>query len=427
VSRPRTIASLLALAGCPSSNAAPRAIHVAPDADDATSLVQAAAEARAGDRVVLHGGEYRVTSRIVVEHSGHPGAWIEIVAAPGERPILDVSSIPVSPPSGDPPFEIDQGALQIEGVGYVRVEGLTIRGSHNAGITVRDSHHVSLRDNTIDFTLASGIAVWDSDRDDEGTHHIEVMGNTITRANTWDVLPESFRPKEGVPPHEAITIAGAQHFEVAHNHVHHCAKEGIDVKETSKHGRVHHNRVHHVARQGIYVDAWHGRVQDVEIDANELHDNTGAGIVLGVEQGEGVYDVAVHHNVITDNLGSGILFARFIADGPRGDVTVEHNTIRHNGWGPAAEGSEYHWITGGIFLLSENLERVRIENNLVHDNAGFGIGVSEHYLADGAKLEAALAQRTITLKNNDIDPPAEPSRVVVVGGPGEAVPVYPVR
>lgn len=403
------------------TNATPRAIHVAPDDNDATSLVRAAAEARAGDRIVLHGGQYRVTSRIAIGHSGTPGGWIEIVAAPGEHPVLDVSGISVSPPSGEPPFEIDQGALQIEGVAYVRVEGLTIRGSRNAGITVRDSHHVSLRDNTIDFTLASGIAVWDSNRDDEGTHHIEIIGNTITRANTWDVLPESIRPEKGATPHEAITVAGAQHFEVADNHVHHCAKEGIDIKETSKHGRVHHNRIHHLARQGIYVDAWHGRVEDIEIDANEVHDNEGAGIVLGVEQGEGVHDVAVHHNVIADNLGSGILFARFLSDGPRSDVTVEHNEIRHNGWGPAAEDSEYHWITGGIFLLSENLQRVRIADNVVHDNAGFGIGVSEHY---GSDIAEALAQRSITVVGNEIDPAPDPGRVVVVGGPGEAVRVH---
>ena len=103
-------------------------------------------------------------------------------------------------------------------------------------------------------SFSSGIAVWDTQHTGTASEHVRILGNAIAKATSWDFAsPE--QSKTGAAPQEAISIAGAVDFEVAYNHVYDSGKEGIDIKETSKHGKVHHNLVNNVLRQGIYVDA----------------------------------------------------------------------------------------------------------------------------------------------------------------------------
>src|SRR5688572_28888713 len=106
-------------------------------------------------------------------------------------------------------------------------------------------------------------------------------------------------------PHEAISVMGADHFEVAWNHVHHCGKEGIDVKEVARRGVVHHNWVHDVPRQALYCDAWFGLLEDVEWFSNVAHDAMW-GLTFSVEgQGSEMRNVRAHHNVLYRTQGSG--------------------------------------------------------------------------------------------------------------------------
>lgn len=427
---------LLLSIACPMSSPphAPRTFHVAPGGDDGgpgsreepwATLHHAAWTLKAGDHVLVHGGTYAIADEIRPRHSGTEDAWIVYAAAPGEEVIIDATAVPVPVPRR-PPFAHDRGAFQIEGVAYLRVQGLTIRNSHRAGITIRDSHHVVVLDNTIQSTFTSGIAAWDSQHDGTGTDHIEIRGNTVTHTNTWDMLPPGWvRGRE--PPHEAISLGGVRHFEVSHNHVHHCDKEGIDIKENSGHGRVHHNHVHHVARQGLYVDGWFDTLQDVELFENVVHDNGSAGVAISVENGPAVQDLRVHHNLIYDNQGSGVYFSRW-GDGPRRNVVLEHNTIHHNGHGQAKKDEAHFWMTGGIYLLSGNLEGIEIRDNVLSANRAFQIGVS-HYLREGAAdTEAALAAKQIVIERNLIDADAdlEPP-IAVAKGPPEHAQVWPTR
>lgn len=426
----------LLLAACPAEaphEREPGVYVVAPRGSDRgpgtpehpwASLEHAARVAGPGDRVLVRGGTYYLRSTVRPRRSGTPDAWIVFAAQPGEEVVLDASSIAVAPPLGGPPFAHDQGAFQLEGIAYVRVRGLTLRRSRKAGFTVRDSHHVELLDNTTDTTFASGIAVWDSEHDDAGTEQIVIRGNTVIRANTWGVHPRwalEVRP----PPHEAISLGGAQHFEVSHNHVHHGGKEGIDVKETSKHGSVHHNHVHHMARQGLYVDGWHAPLRDVELAHNVVHDCHGAGVVISVENGPSVEDLRIHHNAIYDNDGTGLYFSRW-GDGPRRRIEVDHNTLHHNGHGPPAEGQRYHWITGGIHLFSGNVEDLRIHHNVLSDNRGFQIGVGRYLLEGELEVEEALARHRITLEHNVVDRGADDPVPVEVGESIEADSVVPI-
>lgn len=430
---------VLVLAACPARaprSPLPHVYWVSPRGDDANpgtrerpwaTLHHAAEVLGPGDRVEIRRGTYRIATPIVLRRSGTDVAWIEYVAHDGEKVVIDAAAVQVPAPTGEPPYPHDQGVFQLEGVAYVRVAGLTVREAQQAGFTVRDSHHVALVGNTTHRTFASGIAVWDTEHDDRGTEHIEILGNTVTRAND-DRMRPPWAPAGPEPPHEAISIGGAVHFEVADNHVHHCGKEGIDIKETSKHGHVHHNHVHHVERQGIYVDGWFGVLSHVEVDHNHVHDCHGAGVVVSVEGGPGVEDVWIHDNRIEDNDGTGILFGRWGEDGPRRRMVVERNHVLHNGHGRPKRGESYFWLTGGIFLYSSNLHDVWIRGNVLTDNRGFQIGASQRWLDDGATFERALRQRSVTVKDNERRPPDDPDGAPIHVGwpPDDYTWAYPV-
>lgn len=382
--------------------------YVALDGDDGSpgtldrpwaTVNHAAQMARAGDMIYLRDGRYSLERRVEVSSSGNEDAWITFTSYPGELAILDAAAVKVMPPTeGMSPYDHDQGAFLMQNVAYIRVMNLVVTNSHNAGFTIRDSHHIDLINNATENTFSSGIAAWDTNHDGEGTHDIRVLGNTIIKATTWDMLPDGMA-REGEPPHEAISIAGAVGFEVAFNHIHNCDKEGIDVKETSKHGIVHHNYVHDVDRQGIYVDAWFGEIEDIEIYENVVHYCKGAGLVVSVENGKMVKDVRIHHNLIFRNLGSGMFFSRW-GDGPRQDIQIYNNTVAYNGYGTPNSGDKYFWLTGGLYFFSTNLQDIDVRNNIFAENRGFQMGYSDHYLKIDADALKVFAAQNITLDYN---------------------------
>ncbi len=384
-------------------------LHVALEGDDQNpgtlarplrTIQHAARSAKAGDTVLIREGFYRIQAPIQPVNSGKPGAWIRYASYPGERVVIDARDIPVGLPHGTPPYPHDQGAFQIQDVGYIRVEGLTVQNSRKAGFTIRDSHHVNLFHNRTNKTFSSGIAVWDTRNDGQGTTHIRVVGNHVTGANTWDLLPAGMR-RQKETPHEAISIGGAHQFEVAYNHVHDCFKEGIDIKETSRHGLVHHNHIHHLKRQGLYVDSWFGTLEDVKIYDNRIHHCMGAGMVISVENGEQVRDIDIFNNVIYLNSGSGLFFSRW-GDGPRRYIRIHDNTFYKNGCGKPQPGNSYYWITGGLYLYSSNLDHITISSNIFSENCGFQIGASDRYAPSKKGIERVLEEKGIVITDNVI-------------------------
>lgn len=415
------VIGVLVLASCPREglrSPLPHVYWVSRHGDDANpgtrerpwATLQHAAEVLGpGDRVEIRRGTYRIDTPIVPRRSGTADAWIEYVAHERERVVIDASDVPVPPPTGEPPYAHDQGAFLLQGVAYVRVQGLTVRDSPMAGFTVRDSHHVALVGNSTRDTFASGIAVWDTQHDGMGTEDVEIRENTVTRANVRKQGPDWVPDDLPEAPHEAISIGGAVRFSVVDNHVHHTDKEGIDVKETSRHGVVTGNHVHHVERQGIYVDGWFGPLSDVEIASNHVHDCGGAGVVVSVEGGPGVEDVRILDNRIEDNDGTGILFGRWGEDGPRRSIAIERNLVIHNGHGRAKPGEQFYWLTGGIFLYSTALTDVRIVGNVVERNAAFQLAASQRWLDGGpnggtGSLAAALERAGVVVQDNEVRP-----------------------
>ena len=251
-------------------------------------LQSAADSLTPGDTLALRCGTYYLDHPLFLKDKKN----ITIRSCEGERAILDGSGY-----DGDSPgFHHENGVLTVDLCAGIAVRDITVVNSHCKGISVFNSNDVEISGCATENTFACGIAVWDRTPIKDRTPTVEkknafrgfrILSNTVKKANTWDMLPKG-RRREGEPPHEAISIAGAADFEVAYNHVHDCDKEGIDVKENSVRGRVHHNLVERCDRQGLYADAWFGTLKDVVFDHNLVRENRGAGLAVSVE-GEGSY------------------------------------------------------------------------------------------------------------------------------------------
>jgi hypothetical protein len=362
------------------------------------TINHAAEQVEPGDTVVVHGGRYILPAQVRVRNSGRSDAWITFIGYPGEEPVFDAHMVPYSALMQR---GLDNGAFQIEGVSYIRVANLTLINSHDAGFTIRDSSHINLINNTTKGTFSSGVAVWDTDHGGERTQHIRVIGNTITRATTWDLAPADMARK-GEQPQEALSVGGAVDFEIAYNHVYDSDKEGIDIKETSKRGKVHHNLVNGVDRIGIYVDAWFGDIGNVEIFSNIIHDCQLAGLVLGIEQGQSIEHVNIHNNLVFNNGGGGLVFSRFGTDNERRNVQIHNNVFYHNGYSPPGTKT-YYWLTGGLNLYSTNVRDISIKNNILSENNGFQIGYTDLFLKDHRSWAAVARQHNIQITDNSID------------------------
>lgn len=363
--------------------------------DPVRSIARALALVGPGDELRVSKGVYVLTEPVEVRVSGEPGKAVRITAEEGA--VLDARMLEVGPPSGAPPYEQDQGAFVLRGVAFVSVSGLRIVHSHNAAITVRDSSHVELLQNRTSHTFSSGIAVWDS-------QHVQIEGNEVARASDRSLAPAWFDPKTMAAPHEGITLSGVEHFVVQGNVVRHGFKEGIDVKGDSKHGVVKRNVVHDNERQGIYVDAWEGSLVDIEVVENEVHHNRSSGVVISAEgEGARVEDIRVLRNRIEENYGPGVFISRFGKDGAKQRIAIQDNDVRSNGWGPPhGEISPLHWITGGLYLFSVNVDGLVVAHNRFVDNRAFQIGCSSDWTAH------SMAERENEIAENEIWPqPAE--------------------
>jgi len=396
-----------ALSGAPAT----RVRHVSPTGDDTgpgtrerpwRTIEHAAQAAQPGDTVLLHAGTYRPVAPIGIRTGGAPGAWTSFAAAPGEEPVVDASAIrPANLREAS-----DRGAIEIVGPSYVRLIGLDVRDSYQFGILVRGpSHHVDVVDCKVSRTFAPGIGAWNAE-------HLRIVGCEVTGANSQRMRLYGDARREC--PHEAISIAGVRRFEAAWNHVHHCEKEGIDVKEVSAHGVVHHNYVHDMPRQGLYADAWFGLLEDVEFTSNVVHDCEW-GAVLSVEgRSSEMRNVRVHHNLLYRNRASGVYFGTWGADGPRSKIEITNNSLYRN-------GRTGHWAgaTGNIDVRSRSVRDLLIARNVCADGGAFEIAT----FVDLTKDPEAMRSLGIRIEDNVIgsrkdltDAPSPYGRVYAAAG-----------
>lgn len=320
-----------------------------------------------GKTVTLLAGVYNLKDIVTISAKGTKDAWITFRGAKGAKVILDGISVNIV---NSRIYPSNDGLIQIQNAEYLRVQNIHVRNSHRAGINIQESRYIDIVNCMSENSLSPGIAAW------QRCEYIRVLGNTVINANDMKMSWEPYRGHEA--PHEAISMAGPHHFEVAWNHVYNCDKEGIDVKETASFGVVHHNYVHDLKRQGLYIDGWFGQLEDIEMYDNVVH-GCESGIAVSSEEGPSTKNLKIHHNLVFNNRATGIFFSRWGADNPREKVDVYNNTFYRNGWGRGFSGDPQYWLSGGCYFYSTSLKDVSIRNNIFARNFPFEIGHTSRF------------------------------------------------
>jgi len=322
------------------------------------TIQKAADTLQAGDTVYIRAGTY--PEQVVPQNSGSAGQDIAYAAYPGESVIIDGSGMTV------PEYE---GLFYIGSRDHIRVSGLHIVNSNQAGILADGCSHIVIEDNTTYDTGSSGIGVW-------GSSDVVVAGNRVEEA-CWGGMQE------------CITVGGTDGFEVRDNEVLNCHKEGIDAKDGSSNGKLYRNRVHHTQEVGIYVDAWDKHTYNIAVFQNVVHDILdNDGFALGSEAGGLLENVRVYNNIAYNNRYRGLVLHNCCADlsptHPVQGIAIVNNTFYRNGADP--------W-GGGISVDNPEIQDLVIRNNICSQNLSFQMVVSpgvpmttlviDHNLIDG--------------------------------------------
>src|SRR5690606_12127931 len=110
----------------------------------------------------------------------------------------------------------NNGLIQIENAEFIRLQNIKVQNSDRAGINIQESKYIDVFNCKSENSLSPGIAAW------QRCEYIRVFGNTVINSNDMLMSRTPYRGSEA--PHEAISMAGPHHFEVAYNHVYNCRK-----------------------------------------------------------------------------------------------------------------------------------------------------------------------------------------------------------
>jgi hypothetical protein len=350
---------------------------------DAGVIQQLIDKAKPGDTVLIPGGVYKLNDKpIRATVSGKREAWIYIMPVRGDEVIIDAGNYLKRYTQGHLPLA---GSVIFKGSRYIRLEDIAVRNSHDGGIIIQGpgTSHIEIVHCRSAGSYNSGIAIWYADS-------CKILHCEVTGANNKELKPEGvvFR---GEAPHEAISLAGATHFEVAYNLVHDCYKEGIDCKEVSRDGVIHHNTIYNLPRQGLYTDCWFGHLGQVEFHHNTVYACEWGFAISGEGKNASMDSIYFHHNLLYNNRASGIYIGIWGFDEERRNIFIYNNTINHN-------GSPGHWsgLTGGIDIMSSHIRNVFIYNNIISNNYGYAIGM----WANRDAQDSALKNRNIRILHN---------------------------
>ncbi|HET6557944.1 MAG TPA: right-handed parallel beta-helix repeat-containing protein [Prolixibacteraceae bacterium] len=364
------------------------------------SIFKASEVAMPGDTVTIREGEYILPNQFKPVRSGLPGKPILYRSAPNETAVFNGERIRKVVNKGDSVqfSRQTQGLFQIEKVNYLRFENIEVRNSYAAGFIVRGPECKKIEMSGCKSTHShnSGIGLWYCDS-------TSVTHCVITGAN--DNHDRYYLPgqrKGGEAPHEALSICGAQFFDVAYNQIYDCYKEGIDCKEVSKHGVIHHNLVHDLPRQAYYADAWFGLLEDVEFHSNVAY-NCMWGFGISVEgKGSELRNIRFHHNLIYNMTGSGVLFGMWGNDLLRSDIHIYNNTFYHCGSPQVFSGG-----VGSIDILSKNFRNVYIYRNICDKGWDYEMGFT---FTPEEVAKALKEQNFVAAENLFEGPKSRPSR-----------------
>ncbi len=315
--------------------------------DHAWRTVQKAADTLVGgDTVYIRGGTYN--ERVSVYFRGNTnGPYITFINYPNEVTIIDGTGI-----------DIQHGGLfEIEGTNFVRVTGLHILHSNNAGINAVDASHIMIDHNFTYDTVKSGISTW-------GVADAAIVANDIALAcNSHPNYPAS---------NENISIAsGSSNIVVKNNYVHLAANipdgysggEGINIKDGSHDVKVFSNIVHLDERTdgqpsnrlAFGLDAWSHETYNVFFYNNIAYNNK-TGFVIEAEAGGTAHDIYVYNNLAYNNNYAGF----YIPNWAQNETSLKKNILFINN---TSYNNEI-----GLLVNSARVENVVVRNNIFSQN-----------------------------------------------------------
>jgi len=323
---------------------------VAIDGDDAgpgtrdepwATLQHAADSVGPGATVYVREGVYE--QRVELRSSGTPGRPITFAVAPGERVVLDGSSLEV-PPGQNAMIAIDSQRF------------VTIRGFEITGYRSDVSGHVPIG------ILVTGAA-----------DHVRLAGNVVHDMGT------TFQGRNGGDAHGIAVFGTAgdhpiEEVEIVDNELANLtlgSSEALVVNGNVKDFRIEGNKVHDTNNIGIDVIGFEGTAPDPTVD--QARD--------GIVRGNVVWNVDSYGNPAygNDRSADGIY-----VDGGR-DILVEGNTI--------------HDVNIGIELASEHAGRstrnVTARNNLVYDSTAIGIAIGGYDRRRGSTEDCVIVNNTV--------------------------------
>ncbi len=323
---------------------------VATDGDDAgpgtrdqpwATLQHAADAVGPGATVIVREGVYE--QRVDVGVSGAPGRPITFAAAPGERVVLDGSSLEV--PAGQ------SAMIAIDGERY-----LTIRGFEITGYRSGASGHVPIG------ILVTGAA----DHVRLVNNVVRDMGTTFDGRNGGDAHGIGVFGTEADHPIEEIEIVDNELANLTLG-----SSEALVVNGNVKDFLIEGNQVHDTNNIGIDVIGFEGTAPDPTVD--QARD--------GIVRGNLVWNVDSYGNPAygNDRSADGIY-----VDGGR-DILVEGNTI--------------HDVNIGIELASEHAGRstrnITARNNLVYDSTAIGVAIGGYDRRRGSTEDCVILNNTV--------------------------------
>lgn len=332
---------------------------VAPDGTDAApgtfdqpwgSLEQAAKTIKAGDAVIVRGGNYRPTKRIAFRDLKAPDGQRTVIAGyPGETATFDFMDAlwDRSPDREQLGFEVfphDQSMIHA-----FRCEGMTFKNLHIVNSRARGFGMEIGADNEVAYcflykSFGPGLRF-------DGQLRGKLIGNSIIRGTSVTMAPgegdalanadgptsssSSALAAQGGPPMESLDSGALTDCVIAHNEIGGCDKECMLLDGLMSHLRIHHNYIHDAWNlpwaTGIMPNGY-GKQEDIEIDHN-VSTHVGTAFGVGTEGGGSGQRIRIHHNVAWDShwAGTGVNGA-WSKDASLSDIAIYNNTFYHNGY-----------------------------------------------------------------------------------------------
>jgi parallel beta-helix repeat protein len=323
------------------------------------TLAKAASMATANVTVFIKKGTYN--ERLVPLNSGTANAPVTFTSYPGDSASIDGEGMT------DP--ALSTGLIFVDGLRYITISGLQIRHSAGVGIQVKNSSHITIRENTIDSTYDMGLKVHACD-------NILVEGNEIVRACLVNDLEE------------CLSVSTTNVIEISTNRVHDGRAIGIDVKYGSSNVILKNNEVYNQnGCIGIYVEAWTMHQFNIDVFDNISHDNQ-IGFAVTSEMGGLNEGIKVHHNIAYHNGQRGFWVGGWGGGEthPVKNIKIYGNVSYENGFGVEIGG-----------YAGTTMDSIEVNNNLIHHNTGAGVRITRY---DGPS--GAYVMRNVSITNNTI-------------------------